>query len=74
MKCENGAIGAGRVMRNLVRRVLKAPDGSVQPIDQRIKLLRREPVQAAEVSDQLDPDLSFRVAMPLHQLEIASTA
>ena len=34
MKCENGAIGACGVMRNLMRRVLKAPDGSVQSIDQ----------------------------------------
>jgi hypothetical protein len=54
--------------------VLGPPDGPVEPVDQRIQLLRRDLVEAPKVGHDARADLAAVVSKGLDQLQILAAS
>jgi hypothetical protein len=63
-------IGPGAFDLDGKRRIIATPNGSVQTIDQRVKLGRVQIFQSTEVGDNPVADLSLFVAIALDQLKV----
>lgn len=71
---EDIAKGTRRLMRELAGGVLKTTDRSVEAVDKWIELSGRDLVEPPKVGDDLDANLTFLVAVPLDEMEIAAAA
>ena len=74
VKGKNIAVRPGGFVDDLQGDVFSAPDRAVEAVDQRVKVLRAEFIEASEVGHNAHTNLAAAVAERLDQLQILAVA
>ena len=74
MEGEDVAAGARRFIGNVRGGILEPSNRAIEAVDQGIELARAEFVELAQIGNDLDAHLAKLVAMPLDELQVATTA